>query len=973
VVEGDGEPIGFHLGEDYQEGISFHRWFEMRGASAARAAVAFTKSPEWLGDPEKLALVAVGDDAAIAATIAQSRSSRKAENIDSDSTDESERLLDLCAGIGTMAAMAARLGFDALSVESSIVPHLVNQVLHDFAVSMAAAAGVDEEGAGSWRGFATEVEDFADAVWRGAKERLKCLFEDDVDIRVWVRITDCPFCGRQVPLLSNARLSRNAALNVCPDPGLDGEIRFPRFGLLKTAFPDRKGTFAKGFCTCPSCHNRFRFQGHDLISRRLVPVAVRMRDGDELSEMDSPDNYVKQTEKASYDSLAASSRGLGNRFILAGNKSMFHDARGDSIDIQHALLPRQRAYFAALAESMGRESALLARRAALTNEHRFAIRSAVALLISSQADYVNSYTHSFIDKAHPSTSAGPLRVGGLFTEVGGYWLERFWQNRLRHLLNLLKENASAARPVRAINADAAKIPLGDAAVAAVVWDPPYYDKVDYDTASEHYQAILAAVVPDIVSELVVPPKLPPEKRKERNESDLLRQASEARRVVSPSGSIGVFWPARGKDELQRFVDLVAPAGLQLVRAVRLDTIRPPRVASAGPQTYLLVLQPIPAEASAVAVDAGKVLSLDADGALSLYDGLADLLESVWEPAELDEMIPAEFRGSSRQRLAAFLASHPEPERLLVELGRPVLLRELVNRGTDREELRAIDIRGLAQQLLGQLGFAVARPVRFSIRETLHECEIVNRGLELADSIEVVRGAFLTGFSHIERILRYASFAWGYLACGDQWNEVFDRVVSSALSEGLRYPGPDKLAFGHFQILFTKLPGTFANSGKASEKAPFVKIAQAIKKAKANDKLSALVTLRNIIGHDKKKAISLSLPQLRQECSTAITEACAALTGIDNQRLLPLTVRPVEERRDRYGRRVLRLLDADNAAIEVYVGSETDLTEPLIYFASDNSRRDVYPKFIRAAIVDDLLGFSEQDSRPALGGRSQPAS
>ena len=658
MVDGEGEPLRFSLGEDYQEAISFHRWFAMRGTSTARAAVAFTTSPEWLVDPEKLTLVASGDDSAIAMAIAQGRSGSGSENIDSHGAGKAMRLLDLCAGIGTMGAMAARLGFDALSVELSIVPHLIDRVLHDFAVQMAAPKGADGEGAGAWRGLVTEVEGFADAVWRGAKERLKELFEEDVDIRLWVRFMACPFCGRQVPLISNARLSQDTALKVSPDPesGNDGE--FPRFGLLRTEFPDRKGPFAKGFCTCPSCRNRFRFQGHDLIPLRSVPVAVRMKNSGVLSEIDSPGTYIRQVDMASYSSLAASSRSLGNRAILASGQLVFHDGRGRPISIQNVLLPRQRAYFAALAESMDRESALLAERSALVNDQRLAVRSAVALLISGQADYVNRYIHSSIDKTHPSTFAGPLRVGGLSTEVGGYWLERFWQNRLCHLLNLLKENSAAARPVQVIKADAAAVPLRDAAVSAVVWDPPYYDHVDYDTVDGHYQAILAAVVPDIVHERAAPAKMPPPVRNERYARDLLllRQAREARRVVDSSGSIGVFWLAQGSAELQRLLEMVAPAGLQLLRAVRLDTIRPPRVgASTGPQTYLIVLQPIPAEASAVVVDAEKVLSLAAKGSLSLYDGLADLLESAWEPAELDEMIPAEFRGSSRQILRVFSA------------------------------------------------------------------------------------------------------------------------------------------------------------------------------------------------------------------------------------------------------------------------------------------------------------------------------
>ncbi len=867
-------------------------------------------------------------------------------------------MLDLCAGVGTVGAMAARLGFAALSVELSIVPHLIDRVLHDFAVSLAAgsARSADEEPPDAWRGFVTEVEDFANAVWRGVKPRLGELFEEDVHARIWLRLARCPNCGRRVPVLANARLSRDTALDLTLDPAVGSAGEFPRFGLLRTEFPDRKGTFSRGICTCPACHHQFRFRGYDLIPLPLVPVAVRMRDNNVFNEIDSPGAYVTEVDAAARRSLAASARNMGNRIILADGQSIFHDARGEPISVHYALLPRQRAYFAALAESMCRESALLGRRTALTDDHKLAVRSAVALLISGQIDYVNTFNHLLADKPHPSTYAGSLRIAGVFTEVGGYWLERSWQNRLRHLLGLLRENSLSGRPVRVIQADAAAVPLGDASVSAVVWDPPYYDNIDYDVAGEPYQAILAAVVPDLAGELVVVPKRPLQERTERYERDLMQQACEARRVVSPNGGIGVFWLAKEPEELQRFLEMIAPAGLKLVRAVRLDTIRVPRVgADTGTWTYLLVLQPIPAAAAAVVVDAERVLALATMGALSLYDGLAELLESVWDPAELGEMIPGEFRGSSRQRLAGFLASNPEPEQLLVELGRVTLVRELVKRGAKADELRAIDVRGLTHRLLAQLGFAVPRPVRFSIRSALHECEIVQGRLELADSLEAVRGAFLTGCGLVERILRYASLAWAHLARGNQWNEAFRQIIGPGMP-GRSYSGPDKLTFGQHEFVFAKIPAAFADSDHESESVLFAKIARVIRKAKVHDKLSALVALRNSVEHDKESTSPLSLPQLRHKCTTVFTEAYTALADIDSQQFLPLTVSPEEERRDRYGRRVLRLLDPDGIAIEAYVGSETDLTEPLIYFASDSSRRDVDPKFLPAAIVEKLLGL-----------------
>jgi adenine-specific DNA methylase len=240
VGEDQGEPLRLRLDDDYRDSIGFHRWFATRGTNAARAAVAFTTSPDWLNDPGKLDLMASGDDAAIASAIAQGRSCRNPGNADSHDSYLEERLLDLCAGIGTVGAMASRLGFDALSVELSIVPHLIDRVLHDFSVSLAkgssSSLSADQGQISSWRGFVTEVEEFANAVWSGAKERLKELFEEDVDIRLWLRIAACPSCERRVPVLSNVRLSRDTALNVSPGPAHSGESQFPRFGLLRTEF-----------------------------------------------------------------------------------------------------------------------------------------------------------------------------------------------------------------------------------------------------------------------------------------------------------------------------------------------------------------------------------------------------------------------------------------------------------------------------------------------------------------------------------------------------------------------------------------------------------------------------------------------------------------------------------------------------------------------------------------------------------------
>ena len=323
----------------------------MRRVSAARAAVALTTSPEWLSQADKLAPWPL-------ATTPRSRQQLKRK--------KSNFLICVQAwALWVLWLLASDLM--RLQLNSTIVPHLIDRVLHDFAVSVAKPSipyrsMQGDESLSSWRGFVTEVEDFANAVWRGAKGHLKGLFEEDVNIRLWVRIATCPSpsCGRHVPLISNAKLSSTTALKISPDLEPSGERELPRFGLQQTGLPGLGATLVRGICTCPACGCQFPLRGRDLIPLRMVPVAVRTRNSSVLSEINSPSIYVTQVDAAAYDSVAASSQRLGNRVVLANDQPLFYYARGEPISVRDALLPRQRAYFAALAESIDRESVLLA-------------------------------------------------------------------------------------------------------------------------------------------------------------------------------------------------------------------------------------------------------------------------------------------------------------------------------------------------------------------------------------------------------------------------------------------------------------------------------------------------------------------------------------------------------------------------------------------------------------------------------------
>src|SRR5258708_38800914 len=89
-----------------REFTRFHPWFAMRSRSVARAAVALTISPDWLRDPDKLALVAVGADEMIAAAVAQDRPARGSYALSTSRAARQGPIFDLWAGVGTGGAAA---------------------------------------------------------------------------------------------------------------------------------------------------------------------------------------------------------------------------------------------------------------------------------------------------------------------------------------------------------------------------------------------------------------------------------------------------------------------------------------------------------------------------------------------------------------------------------------------------------------------------------------------------------------------------------------------------------------------------------------------------------------------------------------------------------------------------------------------------------------------------------------------------
>ncbi|WP_146102117.1 hypothetical protein [Nocardia nova] len=294
-----------------------------------------------------------------------------------------------------------------------------------------------------------------------------------------------------------------------------------------------------------------------------------------------------------------------------------------------------------------------------------------------------------------------------------------------------------------------------------------------------------------------------------------------------------------------------------------------------------------------------------------------------------------------------VAYHPDPAYFLRELGFATLRAELTERGVSAAA--ASDARSLADFILGDLGFQIPEPLGFSIGEALESASAAASRVQYAQSDEAARGAFDIVIQCIERVLRYSVVAWAQAAGSNNWEGALSNVLAKSREKGFH---PDRLALGDWQFLFSELPKHLKDRG--SHATVFAAVAKSMRSAKIVETLDGLVARRNDVIHERVGIASLKSHELNSRLFGASTAAVTALQRLDSDRRLPVTVRPIEEIRDSYGRRRLILVDHKRRQTEVFVAKEYELTRPLIYIPSGNSLQDIEPILIASDNVEAVL-------------------
>ena len=576
-----------------------------------------------------------------------------------------------------------------------------------------------------------------------------------------------------------------------------------------------------------------------------------------------------------------------------------------------------------------------------------ALSTYLALAASDLVDYLCTGALVRQGRVQPALARPAWAPGVEVAEIGGGALARLWERRTVAMAAVIEANAGLPEVASVISGDMTMLPVESESADIIVWDPPFYDNIDYDLLAAPWASFLRSVIGELDTTLPWPQvrpspdtTLPKRFDPEAYEQSLSSAAGEVVRVARPGARLGVFWISRAAEDLQRFVDLMQPHGLELIQTIELRTgpFDAPESGRAG--AYLLILRILKQAGgpSGRVVDAERLLALSSSGQLSLYAGLSDILAESWDQDEIKARIPAALTGSLKQRLAEFVASQPDPADLLRELGASRLRYEAERLGSRREQLIGLDTAGLARQVIHQLGFTVPAAPVFSIAATLRDVDRAKSRVRLAASSADLTGSGMTAIDAVERVLRFSVVTWCTHNRKDEWEQLIEEYLGKT----------SKLSLGDWVELFNAIPKRLAPKSEI-----YRRVHRLLKQRRAIDALQPLVRIRNLLAHPDP---GQNWTEMRDILHDSLNSVLYKLQDLLDVAALPVVLQPIEEIRDRFSRFRLRLLDHDGREVELIVAGPTDLTKPRILLRSNLNPREVDPELLDAEIIEERMGL-----------------
>lgn len=808
---------------------------------------------------------------------------------------EGTSLLDLCAGACLVASAASRLGAQTTAVDLHPIPVLIGRAELVLPVQYGSADGASTGASpdGTWLGLANELEHWAVILLDQGRSSAGDLWLHGVDgVRCSVRLA-CPGCGR------------SSVAN--PEPA------------------------RSRWSSCPNCGQRFsgstaHVAGFDL--------------GAPLSSEDSAKLSEVATMLASTPYPSSLGPTLDRPWVLGAS---------GWVALRDAVSPRQACVVRALQTALRSVRDDMADRG-YRPEHAAAVLTYLALGLSSAVDLLSRFT-TWDERRHAvrGLDRSVWHRRSEYVEIGGKELTSRLRRRFDELGSIILANQDRSESIHVRSGDMTDLKEPDSSFDLVIWDPPFYDNIDYDNLSLPWTRFLRSTIGDLDQTLQWPTD-PSEGATGRVAFDIagyldsLRLAGEEiARVLKSGGRLGVHWVARtGRevDDLAGFLEKVEPAGLELVQSFAFSPATSHRLTpmAGGPQPLLLVLRKVHVVQPS---DASSVVAAQHAGQKMMVAGLVELLEAHLDEEDLEDLIPSDFRGARSEKLAEAALSVPNPQRFLERVPKKALREYALARGADPAEVAALDHDGIANVVFHLLGWRAPVEPSFTVGGALDTIDQRIGQLRLVPADSNVAGIVLNIAAAVEDILRFSVICWLSAIHGELWE--------STLVEFTGQPG--HMTMGIWLKAFNEVPLRLA-----AESSVIGHAQRMIRKSGVRPHLDTLIRLRNRAAHP---APDEDWGDVRGKTITEGTSVVKAFRAADSGGALPTMLRPIEESRDSYGRITLKLVGHGGHRVEFLMTQASDLSRPIVLIPGDTNPREVDPICMDAELIENRTRSTSQ--------------
>jgi hypothetical protein len=248
-------------------------------------------------------------------------------------------------------------------------------------------------------------------------------------------------------------------------------------------------------------------------------------------------------------------------------------------------------------------------------------------------------------------------------------------------------------------------------------------------------------------------------------------------------------------------------------------------------------------------------------------------------------------------------------------------------------------------VLGVLGFSLPRPLVFSIEAAADDLRRFAGDLSLSRALDDLAGPFRQVERRVLGVLKLSVLCWARLLAGDAWEVALQEIVEQ--TGGAPFRGIHRMTLGDWKSSFATLPKRLQD-GSAPTAAVFHAHTRTLKRLKTIAILDNFVRVRNRIAHPDDEPLAAA------DLADSVGAVAGLLDELTKSQMLPVVLDPQEERRDRWGRRLLVAVDGRGRTREFVVRDSIELTEPLVWIPRIGNPREVDPIFVVAPELESLV-------------------